>query len=68
MNVRLVGEWFGGRGCGHGENEDCADILWLVVIVDGGCGCGGVHCGGYVLVMFSLWFALSAVNNKTSKD
>ena len=24
--------------CGHDENEDCADILWLVVIVDGGLG------------------------------
>ena len=32
------------------------------VVVDGGGG-GGVHCGGDVLVMFSLWFALSAVHN-----
>ena len=37
--------------------------VWDVFVVDG-CGGGGVHCGGDVLVMFSLWFALSAVHNK----
>ena len=36
--------------------------VWDVFVVDG-CGGGGVHCGGDVLVMFSLWFALSAVHN-----
>ena len=41
--------------------------VWDVFVVDG-CGGGGVHCGGDVLVMFSLWFALSAVHNNKKTE